>query len=96
MPAPEIWVPLASEPLLQPASRLLEATTAHWLYALGRLKPGTMLEPLNAKLTNELRQWIGENVSLRPEERDELQRQYINVIPAPVASTTCGTRSRRH
>ena len=83
VPAPEIWVPLASEPLLQPASRLLEATTAHWLYALGRLKPGTPLEPLKAKLTNELRHWIGENVTLRPDDRDELARQYINVIPAP-------------
>jgi predicted permease len=79
---PEIWVALAAEPLLQPAARLLETKRSHWLYAIGRLRPGTDLPPLNARLTATLQNWITANLELPAESRGEVPRQTINVIPA--------------
>jgi predicted permease len=77
----DIWIPLASEPLLQPAARLLEAKASHWLYSIGRLKPGVDVAPLQAKLTAELRHWLG-SLDLSADERKEIPQQHINIIPA--------------
>ena len=79
---PEIWIPLSNEPLLQPAARLLDAKSQHWLYAIGRLKPGTAIPPIEAQLTAALRQWIDSTMDLSPKEREEIPRQHINVIAA--------------
>ena len=77
----DIWMPLSSEPLIQPAARLLDAKGLHWLYAIGRLKPGAAIPPLQARLTATLQHWFG-GVELSPSERAEIPRQRINVIPA--------------
>ena len=79
---PDLWVPLSSEPLLQPAARLLEAKGSHWLYIIGRLTPGEAIGPVEAKLTAELRHWITSTLDLSPEDRKEVPQQHINVISA--------------
>jgi predicted permease len=79
----DIWVPLASEPRLQPAARLLEARPSHWLYAIGRLAPGTPVAPVEAKLTAALQGWITSTLELSAEERQQIPRQSIKVVPAP-------------
>ncbi len=63
---PEMWIPLSNEPLLQPAARLLEAKPLHWLYIIGRLKPGTAIPPIEARLTATLRHWLGTDRPFRP------------------------------
>ena len=78
----EVWVPLAAEPLLQPASRLLEATNSHWLYLMGRLGPGVALGPLQEKLTHEVRNWLAANARLSDDARQELPHLRVNVAPA--------------
>jgi len=78
---PEIWIPLSSEPLLQPAARLLEAKPLHWLYAIGRLEPGTAIVPLQARLTSTLQHWLDANEPT-PTERAEIPRQYITIVSA--------------
>lgn len=80
--ATEIWITLASEPLLQPAARLVEARASHWLYAMGRLPPGTAVGPLQERLTAELRNWIAANVTLSEDERGQIAQQRITIIPA--------------
>src|SRR6185503_426598 len=77
----EIWMPISSEPLIQPAARLREAKGLHWLYAIGRLKPGTPVEPLPARLTATLQHWLG-TIELSPTERAEVPRQRIAVVSA--------------
>jgi predicted permease len=77
----DIWMTLASEPLIQPAARMLDAKGLHWLYAIGRLKPGSALPPIQARLTAALQHWLG-GIELSPSERTEIPRQRINVIPA--------------
>jgi predicted permease len=78
----EVWVPLAAEPLLQPASRLVEATNSHWLYLMGRLDPGLQLGPLQERLTHEVRNWLAANARLSDDAREELVRLRVNVVPA--------------
>ena len=79
---PEIWIPLSNEPLLQPAARLLEAKPLHWLYIIGRLKPGVPIPPIQAQLTGTLRDWLGTTADLSAKERGEAPRQHINLISA--------------
>jgi predicted permease len=78
----DIWIPLSNEPLLQPASRLIESKSSHWLYAIGRLKPGVDLEPLKARLTGQLQNWITANLELSADDRKEVPQQRINIVPA--------------
>jgi macrolide transport system ATP-binding/permease protein len=77
---PEMWIPLSSEPELQPAARLLDAKPLHWLYIIGRLKPPVAMAPVEAQLTATLRAWLGTVDMSR--ERGEISQQQIKVIPA--------------
>ena len=55
---PDIWLPLAIEPLMEGAnSSLLQPDTA-WLYAVGRLRPNVDLASLQTRLSGVLRQWM--------------------------------------
>jgi predicted permease len=56
---PELWIPLAMEPVIDRENALLHVEVSNWLYLIGRLKPGTGLGPLQAKLSNNLRVWLG-------------------------------------
>jgi predicted permease len=55
---PEIWIPLALEPVIERNS-LLHVPDSNWLYALGRVKPGVSIGPLQEKMSNSLRLWMG-------------------------------------
>ncbi len=55
---PEIWIPLAMEPVIDRENSLLHIAESNWLYVIGRIKPGTQLGPLQAKLSNNLRVWL--------------------------------------
>jgi predicted permease len=79
---PDIWIPLANEPLLQPAARLLEAKPSHWLYIIGRLKPGVAVAPLQARLTVALQQWVTSTVDLSADQRRDVPKLHINIVSA--------------
>jgi len=55
---PAFWIPLAAEPLLLGANSTLDHADECWLYALGRVRPGTALGPLQEKISATLRQWL--------------------------------------
>jgi len=78
----EIWVPLSNEPALRPAARLIEAKGSHWLYAIGRIKPGTPIGPIEAQLTATLQQWIRVNLDVPSDARDAIPRQHITLTSA--------------
>jgi predicted permease len=80
----DLWIPLSNEPLLQPATKLLDTKGSHWLYAIGRLEPGAggRLAPLEARLTAALQHWLGSTVELGREDRTQIPQQQIHVIPA--------------
>ncbi|HEY1767207.1 MAG TPA: ABC transporter permease [Terracidiphilus sp.] len=55
---PEFWLPLNTEPYLRGASSILHHPASHWLYLLGRVRPGTNVLALQTKISESLRQWI--------------------------------------
>ena len=56
---PGLWIPLSVEPLIDRENTILDVKPSNWLYAVGRLKPGTEIGPLQAKISNNLRIWLG-------------------------------------
>ena len=55
---PELWIPLATEPVLEGSNSALEQPDLAWLYAIGRLRPGVNPGSLQSKLSVVLRQWM--------------------------------------
>jgi predicted permease len=80
---PAIWIPLADEPLISGPSSILHHPDSNWLYPVGRVRAGTNIVPLQAKLSAALRQWI----STRPVYTDnghnsEIAKQHVTIVPA--------------
>ena len=55
---PDFWMPIQTEPYVRGDSSILHHPIAHWLYAIGRVRPGTNIGALQAKLSVVLRQWL--------------------------------------
>lgn len=55
---PDFWLPLATEPVVRGAQSFLKQADVHWLYLMGRLKPGASPAQVEAKVTTELQQWL--------------------------------------
>jgi predicted permease len=55
---PDFWMPLQMEPYIRGDSAILHHAESHWLYPLGRVRAGTNIVALQAKLNILLRQWI--------------------------------------
>jgi len=47
---PDIWLPVATEPLLEGSNDLLDRPGELWLYVIGRVHPGTSLGALESKV----------------------------------------------
>jgi hypothetical protein len=56
--SPDFWMPLATEPYVNDPSSNLHHPDLNWLYALGRVRRGTSIAGLQAKLSVALRQWL--------------------------------------
>jgi predicted permease len=79
---PAFWMPLQSEPYLLGTNAILHNTDSNWLYALGRVRPGTEVGALQAKLSVALRQWL----ATRPMYTDnggvgEIPKQHVIIVP---------------
>jgi macrolide transport system ATP-binding/permease protein len=79
---PDLWIPLANEPLLQPAGKLLISKESNWLYVIGRLKPGTAIATVDAKLSASLQHWLEANLNLSADERRQIPRQHVTLASA--------------
>jgi len=60
---PNIYVPLAAEPILSAPYAMLEVEGAMWLQILARRKPGVSLEQANAALRAETGQILNESIT---------------------------------
>jgi predicted permease len=78
----EIWIPLSNEPRLQPAARLLEAKGSHWLYLIGRLRPGVDPSTLQPRLTAAVQQWALATLTLSDDDRRQIPQQHVTIVPA--------------
>ena len=55
---PDLWMPINTEPYVRGDSAVLHLAESHWLYLLGRVRPGTSLPALQARISAALRQWL--------------------------------------
>jgi predicted permease len=55
---PEFWIPIQTEPYVRAEGAILHQAEAHWLYPIGRVRPGIDIGALQTKLSVALRQWI--------------------------------------
>jgi macrolide transport system ATP-binding/permease protein len=79
---PDFWMPLATEPYVDPTGPILHLPETNWLYPLGRVRPGTNVAALQAKLTVAVRQWL----ATRPVYTEnggaaEIPKQYVAIVP---------------
>jgi macrolide transport system ATP-binding/permease protein len=88
---PEIWLPIASEPLLQPEGRLVATPTSHWLYVIGRARPARRADQIAPRVTMLLRQWLTALPDLATRDRERIPDQVIRVVPA-----STGVNNMRH
>jgi predicted permease len=55
---PDFWMPLNTSPYISGDRSVLHHQESHWLYPIGRVRPGTNIGALQTKLTATLRQWL--------------------------------------
>jgi predicted permease len=77
---PDFWLPLATEPTLNGQNSLLQRPF-HWLYIIGRLRPGTRPENVQSEVTVELQRWLSVQPNLAARDRSDLGKQHIVLAP---------------
>jgi predicted permease len=55
---PRLWLPIAAARAIEPLTNLLDAPDRHFLFVLGRLKPGQSTADGSARLTAALQNWL--------------------------------------
>jgi predicted permease len=88
---PDFWLPLGTEPALNPGNSAMKSGNVEWLYLVGRLKPGAKIGSVQSHLTVELQQWLWQsgwggatpqqrsNLALVQGYRREIARQHIHL-----------------
>ncbi len=80
---PALWIPLALQPQIDRQGALLHVAEANWLYAIGRLKPGVSVGPLQEKLSITLRNWLPSQKEYTKNGRSVLiPQQHVVITPA--------------
>lgn len=76
----DFFIPFSSEPIMAQSSLLHKG--ANWVYILGRVKPGTELAPLQAKMSGRLRQWLGQLDMYQKEDlKKSLAQSHVVLTP---------------
>jgi predicted permease len=79
---PELWIPLAAEPLIEGKNTILRVAESNWLYVLGRIKPGVSVAALQGKMSNSLRQWLATQPAyVRNGGATLVPKQHIVIVP---------------
>jgi predicted permease len=79
---PALWMPVQMEPYVREDSTILHHSDSNWLYAIGRVRKGTQIGELQAKLSVALRQWL----TTRPMYTanggiNEISKQHVVIAP---------------
>ncbi len=92
---PDFYVPIAAEPRLNQSSSTLHIDNQHWLYLIGRMKPGEKPAQVEAELTGELQQWLPTIANtLQASQREKIGQQTIKLGPGGEGITSLKTRYR--
>jgi len=79
---PDFWLSLASEPAHDSETALLNSPGMHWLFIIGRLKPGANPASVQSKVTAQLQNWLRTQPDLSARDRSQIDKQHIVVTPA--------------
>lgn len=77
-----LWLPLGQEPVLRGSTSLRDQTGQNWLYAIGRMKPGSDPASLQAHATRALQTWLDAQPFVSERDRRQLPQQRIVVTSA--------------
>jgi macrolide transport system ATP-binding/permease protein len=81
---PDFFIPMVMEPVMVPAS-ILHRHEANWVYLLGRVKPGTALGPLQAKMSGELRNWLADlPLYQKEDQKKNLAQSHVVLTPGGI------------
>jgi predicted permease len=78
----DFWIPLAREPDLNRDDPFLNQPSEYWLYAMGRLQPGTPPAQLEAKLKTEIQQWLINQKGSSERDRQLIGTLRLSLTPA--------------
>jgi predicted permease len=79
---PALWIPLNDEPVIERETSLLKQPDTNWLYAIGRVKTGTNPGSLQAKLSNDLRNWLATQPTYASRGgATEIPKQHVILTP---------------
>ena len=79
---PDFWISITSEDVLEGALARPKRANGNYLDLLGRVRPGTNPQALEAKLRVEFHNWLASHVSdMEPGEKQLWQQQTVHLIP---------------
>jgi macrolide transport system ATP-binding/permease protein len=55
---PDFWLPIQTEPYVRGPMAILHHEDSHWLYLIGRIRPGANIGALQTKISVLLRHWL--------------------------------------
>ncbi|HYL77605.1 MAG TPA: ABC transporter permease [Bryobacteraceae bacterium] len=77
--APDFWLSLAMEPTVNHGNWVTNPQL-HWLYLMGRIKPGANIRAIEAQMQVEVRQWLTSRVSvLGPTAAAQIPHQTLHL-----------------
>ena len=85
---PDFWLPVTTEPLIDGATARLKRPNVNFLDLIGRVRPGTNLKSLEAKLRVEFYNWLASHVpDMEPGEKQLWQQQTLHLSPGDAGVT---------
>lgn len=79
---PDFWISIISEEVLEGSLARPKRANGNYLDLLGRVRPGTNPQALEAKLRVEFHNWLASHVSdMEPGEKQLWQQQTVHLIP---------------
>jgi putative ABC transport system permease protein len=79
---PDLWLPQTTEPTIDGATARLKNPRVDWLDLIGRVRPGTNPNALQAQLQGELHGWLASHLAdMNPQEKAVWQKQMLLVSP---------------
>ena len=79
---PALWLPVNTEPIVRGPGTILHHDDSHWLYPIGRVRPGTNIAHLQAKLSGALRNWLYTRPNYTQNGGSaEIPKQHVVIVP---------------
>ena len=77
-----LWIPLGQEPRMRGTASLVDRADQHWLYAIGRIRPGADPAQIGARASAALQQWLVTQPFVNEQQRAGIARHRVVVVPA--------------